>query len=276
MREYEICECTPLEDTLIRCAPVLLFRSISAEIFIGSSGAFVLAGKVADPGELYAFLRDFFCTSRVALYLADAGLYDAVNDRIGPPLCDEELTDAIYMHATLNAPVWNEEDLAKVQQRIRLLDGRNRGLYRDSFGNWFIAQNDRFYFLSPHDPDRILRLALFGGVLGLHRFAMGKRGTGVLYALTGGLMGFGWLLDVFQLASGTMRDGKKGLIPKPEHTGLLWYVGGFAAGAALFGCYTLFSEQFAFALDQVTRQSVHNVDADALSGLKNLFGRFGE
>ncbi len=42
-------------------------------------------------------------------------------------------------------------------------------------------------------------LLIFGGVLGVHRFYMGKIGTGLLYLLTGGLAGIGCIYDFFTL-----------------------------------------------------------------------------
>ena len=40
-------------------------------------------------------------------------------------------------------------------------------------------------------------LWFFFGVLGVHRFYCGRIGTGILWALTAGLCGIGWLIDVF-------------------------------------------------------------------------------
>ncbi len=37
------------------------------------------------------------------------------------------------------------------------------------------------------------------GLFGAHYFYMGKIGVGVIYLLTGGLLGVGWVIDVFTL-----------------------------------------------------------------------------
>ena len=44
-----------------------------------------------------------------------------------------------------------------------------------------------------------LLLCLLLGVFGIHRFYMGKWPTGILWLCTGGLLGFGWLYDLWTL-----------------------------------------------------------------------------
>jgi len=52
-----------------------------------------------------------------------------------------------------------------------------------------------------------LFLCFFFGVLGVHRFYVGKAGTGVLYLFTGGVWVIGAIIDFIKILSGTFRDG---------------------------------------------------------------------
>ena len=51
-----------------------------------------------------------------------------------------------------------------------------------------------------------LILCIFLGGLGIHRFYVGKIGTGILYLLTGGLFGIGWIVDIIMIAVGSFKD----------------------------------------------------------------------
>lgn len=55
-----------------------------------------------------------------------------------------------------------------------------------------------------------LILCLFLGGLGIHRFYLGHVGMGILYLLTGGLCGIGWLIDLILIATGGLKpkDGE--------------------------------------------------------------------
>ena len=60
--------------------------------------------------------------------------------------------------------------------------------------------------MSPKSRTVAAVLCFFLGVLGVHRFYVGKVGTGIIWLLTGGLFGIGWLYDIIKIASGTFKD----------------------------------------------------------------------
>jgi len=51
----------------------------------------------------------------------------------------------------------------------------------------------------------------FLGRLGIHRFYMGKIGTGILWLLTGGILGIGTIVDFIVMLCGKAKD-KQGLL----------------------------------------------------------------
>jgi len=58
---------------------------------------------------------------------------------------------------------------------------------------------DRRFVSGPINYSVAWLLLTFLGILGIHRFYMGKWGTGILYLLTAGLFGFGLLYDFWTL-----------------------------------------------------------------------------
>lgn len=59
-----------------------------------------------------------------------------------------------------------------------------------------------------------LLFCLLLGTLGIHRFYVGKIGTGILMLITLGGFGIWWLIDIILIACGAFRD-KQGFLIKP-------------------------------------------------------------
>ena len=66
----------------------------------------------------------------------------------------------------------------------------------------------------PKDWLTTFLLCLFLGGLGVHRYYVGKIGTGILYLFTGGLFGIGWLIDLIKIATGKFTDKNGNVIQK--------------------------------------------------------------
>ncbi len=65
----------------------------------------------------------------------------------------------------------------------------------------------KFVTITSHKSRRTaLVLCIVGGFFGLHRFYVGRWGSGLLFAISAGGFIFGWLHDLSQILHGTFKD----------------------------------------------------------------------
>lgn len=60
--------------------------------------------------------------------------------------------------------------------------------------------------VSPRKRGITLFLCIFFGYLGIHRFYVGKWGTGLIWIFTGGISGLGYIYDLIIIILGSFED----------------------------------------------------------------------
>lgn len=213
MANYEGCEVKEREDGGIEFRDVSLPEGEIIQLLITPGGVCAIIPSDGDPQALYQALRGLLGTTVVSLYVYGKGRFDPFEGSVTPiPGGWEQISVEVAKQQRSEPPCYSSERLRRMQDSIVKADAYCRGFYREADGTLYLLRNGYFRRASEIDPERQFLLTAYGGFLGLHRFAVGKYASGLLYLCTCGFFLTGWLLDLLQMFIGVQRDKHKDLI----------------------------------------------------------------
>ena len=116
------------------------------------------------------------------------------------------IEECLEIEVSLNNCIFDE---VKVEEISSVFENIDNKVKTDIYGNTYVLKNNVYLPASEIDSEYLFKLTLFGGWFGLHNFYQKKYFSGVLYVLTLGRFGIGWLLDLLLMIMGSYKDKEK-------------------------------------------------------------------
>lgn len=177
------------------------------------------------------------------------------------------IEECLELELSLNDTVF---DAIKVEELSAIFDNSDKRIKTDIYGNVYVLKNNVYHPASDIDSEHLFKLTLFGGWFGLHNFYQKKFLSGILYVLTLGLFGIGWLLDLLLMIMGSYQDKEKlYLLPLENKKKKLLY----CIIPLVFIPLSLFGYQKAFNyINQTATETVtEHIDTEKVENVYNRF-----
>lgn len=139
-----------------------------------------------------------------------------IDDKL-PAFSGTELTTANEGH--------NNRDIAEKQNNIsspaiQSLEHELHDGFLNKYGFDLASEKRKYNKHIRNKKAKTLLLCIFFGGLGVHRFYLGKIATGIIWLLTCGCFGIGWIVDIILVTAGKMKDSKGSVIDNAQHNEL--------------------------------------------------------
>ena len=144
-------------------------------------------------------LRSFTCPHCGATLTIEQGKRKAVCE-----YCDSEIIIPGVSSETSREEVRSEPEQESRRENTYSYGGQTAGQHNGA--NYY--QRNTISGASPKSRMVALLLLVFLGLFGVHRFYVGKIGTGLLYFFTVGLFGVGYCVDLILIVIGSFRDSR--------------------------------------------------------------------
>ena len=207
-----------LNDDIVLLRNIQTKQGELSQVYLGSGGVFAALESSSHPSEAYCFLRSLVQVSQFKLYIREQGVYAPLRGCCTGDITQDELSEYIarFLTPEESCSVYTPEDLERIESYLRHEDARTRGKYRTQDGVLYLLHHGQFQRASNRNSDLLYYTTVFGGVLGIHRFLMGKFWSGILYLLTGGLLLCGWALDILFLLLGFLKEKNGDRLQPPK------------------------------------------------------------
>lgn len=268
--DYVGCSYEVLEDGGFLLSDVFTRAGGILSVYLGPCAVYAVLPEETNAKALYPYLRELLGAARVYLYTEGLGHYDPYSGAFTDSCEEDVLLEEIYGRLYQAQLVYTDSALGRMKDKLVQADAVQRGYYRDGTGTLYLLHGQSFRRASERDPERIFDLCLYGGVFGLHRFAMGRWATGVLYLLTCGLFLAGWLVDLLQLFMGIQKDKDGALLcPLENKTGKLAKLPiGIGIAALTFFLYFHSFKLLSFVPDQGLTDLLHHTFGAAANSIE--------
>lgn len=160
---------------------------------------------------IFVFYKDLYNNGQYAFDVFDYAKRKMVTDAFSSV---EEVLDFLDNFTEKDNDNPNANEYEQDELTLRLSKEGSEALSSEYTNkNYFIKKDDAWAPAFTKNSEKVFRLALFGGFLGLHRFYLGLFGSGIFYALTLGCFGLGWFFDCLEIIIGSWKKKGKYLLP---------------------------------------------------------------